>query len=84
MYEAAIEYSNATGDAFLNRTVDAMTALSEAVKDGGCKIIYEIVDESRAVYHVYLLDEDVWGSGPDLDTALRYALGAHFHAEAIS
>lgn len=80
-----VEYErDADGDAFLSRTVDVMAALQEAVKDGACKITHEIIDESRGLYRVELLDGDEWGQGRDLNTALRYALGAHFDTERIS
>lgn len=81
MYEGSIEH-NANGDAFLSRTVDAMAALSEAVKDGVCKIEFQSQSPKGSFYRVEFLDGDEWGDGSDLDTALRYALGAHFYTEA--
>jgi hypothetical protein len=39
--------------------------------------------ERDGMYHVEIGDGDEWGRGPDLDTALRYALGAHFAPEEV-
>lgn len=73
------------GDAFLPHEYDALHVLSEALNDGACKIVREIVND-HSWYRVELLDGDEWGQGSTLDIALRYALGAHVEQieEAIS
>ena len=62
----------------LEPEVSVLYALNLALQDRS-KVEIEIERDGR--YHVELGDGEEWGHGPDLDTALRYALGAFFATE---
>lgn len=61
------------GDPKLAPEESVLAALQDAVKDGRA-----VIEHRYGQFEVRLLDGDEWGRGPDLDTALRYALGAHY------
>jgi hypothetical protein len=69
----------ANGDAYLAPQFDVMVALDQAVRDGSATVSFN--ESGTGQFRVELLDGDEWGAGPDLETALRYALGAHFAPE---